>query len=393
MLEYLKKKYFEIVASLIDPIVARALALSWVMRLAIVLIPLGLWGGWEYREQLKNHLALASRCVAILQSRDGVIPLPAAARNQAIDIAARLRAMSAADANLIAAGQLTGWSAAQALSAISSEERYAQAQKLFAHFIREKRIPTCNCWAELNNEDETKSWLFISGWVLRSLAQIGESATVGEVESILRVQNADGSWGPSAIFESTEHSSTYTTSWLVIGLSSQLKADLLPPEVAALVKASLPRALTWLLQKRSPGARWKPYPNQANSSISGSVSALVLHTLHTAKADDLNDIYLQWLDNIPKIAIPASVGENNYVEIRKTQTVQIDHFVQLTMPWMLIATLDAFQYGSLLQRARALLWIEALLSHESMRNADTEQNNWWRAELSIALNYLTSKLQ
>ena len=58
MLEYLKKKYFEIVASLIDPIVGRALALSWVMRLAIVLIPLGLWGGWEYREQLKNHLAL-----------------------------------------------------------------------------------------------------------------------------------------------------------------------------------------------------------------------------------------------------------------------------------------------------------------------------------------------
>jgi len=55
---------------------------------------------------------------------------------------------------------------------------------------------------------------------------------------------------------------------------------------------------------------------------------------------------------------------------------------------MLIATADAYGAGNYFKRARALLWMEQALYQETVIHADTQADNWWRAELLLALHYV-----
>jgi hypothetical protein len=63
-------------------------------------------------------------------------------------------------------------------------------------------------------------------------------------------------------------------------------------------------------------------------------------------------------------------------------------FTQIKLPWLLIATADAYANGSLLQRVKALSWIEQVLAQDGVTNSDTEPDNWWRAEVLYALRYV-----
>jgi hypothetical protein len=55
---------------------------------------------------------------------------------------------------------------------------------------------------------------------------------------------------------------------------------------------------------------------------------------------------------------------------------------------MLVATADAYGAGNYFERTRALLWMERALDQESVIHADTQVNNWWRAEFLLALRYV-----
>ena len=393
MLDYLKKKYVELVASVLDPIATKVLALSLASRVALVIAFPGVWAAWEYRENVKHAVAFASRIAAVARAPSGNVPLSADLRGRAIDVAFRLRAASARDTNLVDSGELTGWSAAQALMAIANDPTHNSQAQIFAAYIREKQLKSCSCWAELNTEDERRSWLFISGWVLAAFSDAKIAGTESEIQYLLKHQNVDGSWTSTSNTHRPEFASTYATSWAIIGLSKQARNNLLSPELSPSAKSAVARGSAWLLNHRQNGSRWKPYPLLPASSPSGSVSGLALHALHSADISNLRDIDAQWLDNLPNVAVPASIGENSYVEIKAEQVLLIDHFVQLTMPWMLIATVDAYEVGSLAQRARSLAWIELLLQHDSIRNADTEQANWWRAEVATAMNKLALRVR
>ena len=78
-------------------------------------------------------------------------------------------------------------------------------------------------------------------------------------------------------------------------------------------------------------------------------------------------------------------------QLRRNERVnneRIDHFQQITLPWMLIATVDAYSSGGIFQKARARDWIDAALSEHSVLTADANTNNWWRAEFLYALKYV-----
>ena len=62
--------------------------------------------------------------------------------------------------------------------------------------------------------------------------------------------------------------------------------------------------------------------------------------------------------------------------------------MQITLPWMLIATVDAYPNGTIFQKARARNWINAALSKHSVLTADANTENWKRAELLYALKYV-----
>jgi S-adenosylmethionine/arginine decarboxylase-like enzyme len=63
-----------------------------------------------------------------------------------------------------------------------------------------------------------------------------------------------------------------------------------------------------------------------------------------------------------------------------------DHFEQITMPWLIVATVDAFTSGDTFERAKALKWLERTLDDDSISASDVH-NNWWRAEILYSLNY------
>jgi hypothetical protein len=306
----------------------------------------------------------------------------------------RLLAANINDANLVGSGGLTGWSAAQVLLAVAQPGPRSAEEDSLITYVRATRLSGCSCWPELNDEDERHAWTFVSGWVMAALAEKKAASTEQELAFLLQQQNTSGSWSSIPKLGPGPYESVYTTSWAVMGLVMQLDAGLVADaKLAAQARRAVQRGAAWLLSKRGANARWKPYPHLASSSISGSISGLALHTLHLAVPDLAADVDQAWLDNLPASAVPASLGENYYVEIKQSSTRQIDHFVQLTMPWMLIATIDAYPNGNLLQKARALSWVERTLGHESVKNADAEQENWWRGELLIALNHLVRHVE
>ena len=393
MLEYFKKKYEELLGSLFEPLVKTVLGLSWPVRLLIAaVLPMAVLG-WTYRDKIELAFGYSWRALEVVRAAPGQIPLSEAMLHRVKEVAGRLKAASLADRSLIPTGQMTGWSAAQALHAIGPDPQQGQARTDLVRFIREKELKACSCWAELNNEDDGKAWLFISGWVLSALAVANTPASESEVAYVLRNQMPSGAWSTVPEADDEAYGSTFATAWAVIGLSDQLQRGLLPAGQAEPAADSIRRGVSWLMQKRQPGARWRAYPNLRTSSPSASISGLVIHALHVAHANDMDELDSQWLDALPKVVIPASIGENSYVEVRRGKTVQIDHFVQLTMPWMLIATVDSYGKGSVLQRTAAASWIDSLLHHESIPNADAEQENWWRAELAIAMSYLGARAQ
>ena len=80
--------------------------------------------------------------------------------------------------------------------------------------------------------------------------------------------------------------------------------------------------------------------------------------------------------------------EENFVELRGSNNERIDHFKQIELPWMLIATVDAYPSGDVSEKGRARNWIDAALSEHSVLTADATTNEWWRAELLYALKYV-----
>jgi hypothetical protein len=394
MLDYLRKFYEKLTASILDPVVEWILALSWGKRVLVLLAISAAIGLWRYPEPARDALAFSTRAWRVFTAPPNLIPLSASLIHRESATRARLLAANSNDVNLIATGAFTGWSAAQTLIAITKPGKHSPDEDRLVEHIRATRLAGCNCWAELNNQDERYAWTFISGWAMSALAAKQEQATAGELAFLLDNQNPDGSWNSIPATDLSTYASVYATGWAVIGLLAQLNAGLVPnQQTATRAKFAASRGAAWLLKTRQHNARWKPYPNLTTSSISVSISGLAMHALHMALPEQMEEIDKAWLDNIPASAIPASLGENSYLGInRGNATVQIDHFVQLTMPWTTIATIDAYANGDLLQKTRALGWMERTLSHESVNNADAEQENWWRAELLIALNYLDKRI-
>jgi len=311
-----------------------------------------------------------------------------------VEVSKRLALSIENDLAQLRNGRITAWSATQAAYALVGYPRNNIASADVFTFVRENRIPSCSCWSELPRQDQKEAWTFISGWVLATLAGYGVAATPSELSFLLDSQNEDGSWSSVPERGLTKYAPSYSTGWILIGLQEQLNEGLIASEQdKTAVDSSIKRAVAWLLSARREGARWRPYPNLMSSSDSASISGLVLHALHGSAPDLLVQLDIEWLDNLPDDAVPASLGENSYVEIARSGGIQIDHFVQLTVPWMMIATIDAFDSGTLMQRVKALSWLEKTMNQESVRNADAEQSNWWRAELLHSITYLVTRAQ
>ena len=183
----------------------------------------------------------------------------------------------------------------------------------------------------------------------------------------------------------------YATAWAIIGLSEQIdRAALLSPEDTRRAQGAIVSGVNWLVQHRSPKARWKPYPNWPSSVEFDSISGLVLHALHASHLPSTRALDMEWLENLPQRRIAASDEERikGEGELRTPTGSVYDHFIQFPLPWILVATTDAYASGDLWQRSKALQWVETNATDETVKTSDSSENNWWRAELLYALRYM-----
>lgn len=278
--------------------------------------------------------------------------------------------------------QVNGLVAAQLLLGANNESPDTGTLKALIH---DSRNPACNCWKEV---PQRPPGIFVAGWILSALAKYNIPTENREHRFLLTEQSPEGWWSMYPVNQRQEFASTYATSWALIALHSQLEQHLISAQDAEPVANAIRRGSTWLFTNHDPRARWKDYPLASDGKAFVSMSGLALHALHGVEGDAIRRLDKEWLDHLPP-DVTTTEAEYRWITI-KSGTTELDAFVHVQLPWSLIATADAFHDGNLLQRARALKWIEQSLE-TGLSEDDEKRADWWRAELVYAMRYITDR--
>ncbi len=393
VIDYLGKKLEALLDSVIEPVWTRLLAARWWIKALVLLVGVGVFAAIKFPTEVEDAVLDARMLMRVALAEPGRLPLDRELATKLRGALARLSETIRADLSTVPSDPMTPWSTAQAIEAVGGLPSPATNGARLVAGIRDRATRGCACWSELAAHDTREpACTFVSGWVLAAFADLGVAATPDELDFVLRQQGAEGAWRTFDIIDRPQFASTYSTAWNVIGLVRQRQKNLIASDRIEAVDGAIARGRAWLLGQRQKG-RWRPYPGVASVAESESVSGVVLHALHvSADPSDLVALDEAWIDALPSTIHPASDSENYYVEMAGSGGLAIDHFVQLKVPWMLVATNDAFDHGSLWQRAHAMRWIERTLRQESVQNADANASNWWRAELALALRELMARV-
>jgi hypothetical protein len=386
-MEYIQGKFMQLADSLVAPVWAWVMARSWMFRSCVLVLGGVIVLSWHKPGIVTENYRLGISTLKVAMA-DGGLALDSDTKAKLSSTTQRLEKTVKAD--LMNLAGLEPWSIGQAIVAVEEGEQPTRpvfAQKAIS-LIRSHETDGCFCWAEVPRKQTDEMCTFIAGWVMLAFSRLGEPISDSEAAHVLGAQRAEGWW---PIFEDKtdeEFASTYATAWIVLGLAEMNRRELISFAMRSQVEDAIARGVAWLQTTRADSGKWKPYPNMANSKVSDSVSGLVLHTLHVADPSGLRDLDRDWLSSLPRDPPEATAMEGDFVVLRGSNIARIDHFKQIELPWMLIATVDAYPSGDVSEKGRARNWIDAALSEHSVLTADATTNEWWRAELLYALKYV-----
>ena len=178
------------------------------------------------------------------------------------------------------------------------------------------------------------------------------------------------------------------SAWSLLALSHQLERGLIRTEQQGAVRAAIERGLQWVTSNRlDGGARWLEYPSGRNEGTEDylAVSALAVHVLQTVgKTDLFND---KWLESLPLRKIHPLADEISKGLVYRSETdVTVDTVRHYKYPWMLIATVDAYGSASLLNRARAIAWVDRHI--DPLQPVSLKDQEWTIAEVFLGLRHL-----
>jgi hypothetical protein len=396
MIEYLEKKIQLLIDDLLTPfwtaLRERLKALSWRARIVVVIFLASAYvvvANWAVIPELaktgERMLRVVSEPVNIPMDRKLVRALRESARRLSDGLQADL------DKPTEIVPQ-SGWTFAQILAATRGLKNVdPQTAQIYLRSVADS---ACACWQEGPLKQSPPN-IAASGWVLFSLAEIGIPASEAELRFLLKEQQSGGWW---SIFPSSgddKYASTLATSWALLGMQNQLARRLIVGPVSTEVQSAVATGAAWLIAHREKRARWKNYPLLPIGMESDSLSGLALHALHVSAPDSIGQIEADWLEALPAVPPSAIDVETSFIWIKNTRTPdreENDHFVQIKLPWMLIATVDAYKRGDYSKRARALGWLEQTIRQESLLSADTETDDWMRSEILIAIEYLLKRV-
>ncbi|HEY4029074.1 MAG TPA: hypothetical protein VGM25_01915 [Caulobacteraceae bacterium] len=391
MLAWINARAGELADSLWKPFWQWELARPWPWRLALLLVFLlagFCLGRPDDAKQLGREGRDAIRVSLAGLGAQGRIPLRTSLVRRVAGERQRLIRSVELDLHNPDGIGMTPWAASQAVVALPVPELAKIDVSSTTDFVLGPRFQACFCWTEDPSRTDEPRAMHISGWALSALAKMHRAPSSEELDNLLGVAFPDGSWPMFAELKSEPvAASVYATSWMLMGLVSLRDAGLVPAQSRGKVDNAIARAQQWLLQSRRKNGRWKDFPNMVGSRPTVAISALALHALHYAKAPDLTDLDHDWLQNLPPSGLKLGDPENHYTELG-AQKIFKDTFAQFPVEWSLVATADAFPNGALMEKVKALEWIETVTSDKTLREADASSVNWWRAELLCSVNYL-----
>jgi hypothetical protein len=392
MIEYLKTQLYRLLDMLLAPFWEWLSRSSWTTRFTVFFVCSFTLGAIIYPAAARDVLLRSSCFLQALSAKGDSIPLPETTLEKLKAVKSHLALSVKNDVANLNAGILTPWSSAQAILAMSATDIIEQTRSdgLIA-FIRAKKEPGCGCWHEIPGMHPSDPvCVFASGWILAAMAAVHVPAQSDETDFVLKNQSPEGWWAMFPInTDQSEYASSYATGWNILGLQTQLDAGLIPSESRAAATDAVRRGAAWLLNVRGDGSRWRSYPNTPNSKISEAISGLVIHALHHTVPDQTGEIERDWLTNLPASWTRIEDTDPVYVEIFSGgKLVGIDQFIQIRLPWMLVATIDSYPSGSVFNRSNALFWLDKVLSQKGVANADVGLANWWRAEFLFSLGHV-----
>jgi len=387
LLEYVQKRLGQVADSLIEPVWKKLLASPWWLRVLFLLLIVPIAYGFYSPKEAVSGWRLTTALARVAAASGPALPLSPALRSKARDVAKLIAGSLQSDINEPTKAHINPWVMSQDVLATSFASSSRDSKRIAA-FMRANADVPCACWRAEPENAGTAHVIFISGWVLATLGQIGERADPASVDFLLSEQSHDGWWSMYPVAPDSLYASSYTTAWALLGLKGQL--SLIPAQDKAKdeVSAAIQKASAWLLSQRESGSRWKDYPLISIGKVSVSISGVVIHALHQTVDDRLRLVDTEWLDALPSNPVLVSDSDHHDLWFQARGARVNDSWVQAQLPWMLVATADAYPHGNLWQRARALQWVEQELSRPELDAADTLADNWWRAELLFSLEYL-----
>lgn len=392
MLEFFLRKLEPFIAPVFDALIIWFLRLRWRAKLAAISLT-ALAAGTIYLPEGTTGSALTRLYYIqkVMLSWDG-LPL-SSDTVKGVSSAKQIFVASIVD-DLAQIGSetsdVTAWAAAQELLAIDGIRTAVDSERTIG-FVYASRSGVCACWTEVPSHSDSLQLAHISGWVFAALGAFSKKADPEFVSYLLDQQNEDGWWTTFPVNANRDYASTYATAWAIIGLISQKNSGAIDGERDARIDAALKRASLWLRSVSNGRGRWKTYPyleEESDNPESDSVSGLIVHALNLSMPSNVEDINLQWLESLSNESLKND-REYFHVEIKipGEADTAIDHFLQLKIPWMVIATVDAFYTGDIFQRSRAAEWLERALSDHRLLKDYERERGWWKAEALYALNY------
>ena len=252
-------------------------------------------------------------------------------------------------------------------------------------FFEANLDPECSCWRET---PQAQPHTGATGWTVFSMSRMGRKAPPRALTFLLSLQAPDGWWPLHPAKLEPKSASTYATAWATLALCSQLPLQDAADPATAKIKFAVENSLNWL-EKNQVGqsARWMDYPANTPSVKSVSISGLVIHVLQQCGHADAR-VQRAWLDGVPLGLTDANTTEvsNTYIT-PAGGGLEFDRTRHYVLQWAVLATVDSYAAGTLVERATALQWLERILT-PGLASPEVRNQNWVSAELLYALKHL-----
>lgn len=287
------------------------------------------------------------------------------------------------------------WDTAQvatALSGLNLPNRKPIDSSKVVQFLNQKRSSDCGrkdllCWMEGPADGGSRANVGASAWVIYAKARLGVPAESGELRFLLSQQHSkEDSWSMLPCRE-PEAGSSYATAWSIMALGEQVRRGLVEEPLLSEIQNSMRAGLSWLEINQAPGGLWRTYPKKA-SELSISNSGLITHVLHHFESEPLPGVESRWMEALSGTRVPAYKAETFNSWICQETNIQRDYTRYIVLPWELIATVDAYPQGSVMERMRAIRLIESVASNKEEILSEIKQEYFMAAELLIALRHL-----